>query len=585
MSALRHVSITRMTFVSTILLALLAAFSAAMTYSATSTLGGRMTQSAERIVPTLQTLAAVRSSILETRLGMAKRAMATSETELASYNADRLRGAEAVDKHLAALKPLLSGAAEQAMYEETASAWNEYRTRSAEMGQFALAETDKAHALVVALAPVGARLGKALDAQIGFARAVSNAANTETVKVVGGLRTQAVALIGLALLISAVTLVVIRQRLSKPLEKLVDAMQDMAGGNLDRAIPGETLQDEIGNVSRALAAIKRGVAARSAAEAQGQMAVQRQIVGALGEALSALQHGQLTATLDQPFPGQYERIRADFNDAMGTLVNLIARVTDAAQRVGCGASEISSAAVDLAARAERQAASLEETAAAMRQLTHSANSTAHTATEASKLAQDAQRRARDSGATMKSTVEAMNQIAESSHRMEEIVGLIEGIAFQTNLLALNAGVEAARAGEAGKGFAVVATEVRALAQRSSEAAKDITGIIQSSARDVLQGVAMITQANDTLLEIEASTEQLSVMIEDISVASRNQSATIMQVDAAMANMDRSTTQNAAMVEEASAAAHSLQADADAMNRLVAHFEVGKAGVRRLPMAA
>ena len=176
---------------------------------------------------------------------------------------------------------------------------------------------------------------------------------------------------------------------------------------------------------------------------------------------------------------------------------------------------------------------------------------------------------------MAHAVEAMNQIAESSRKMGEIVGLIEGIAFQTNLLALNAGVEAARAGEAGKGFAVVATEVRALAQRSADAAKDITGIIQSSGRDVVQGVAMISQTQAALNQIVTSTQDLSEMINHIATASREQSASIMQVDAVVADMDRNTQQNAALVEQSTAAARSLAHEANTMGTLVEHFDVGE----------
>jgi len=551
-------------------------------------LGGRLANSADRIVPGMQSLASIRSSILETRLGMAKRVMATSEAEMREYNEDRERSAATVNKQLADHLRLVNGTAEtaqMAQIRQVASIWDEYRSKSSQMGRFSLTERERAHDLVIALAPVGARLGKALDDAIAYSGSVSTSANQQAKAMVARYQLLATALIVWAAVLSGFMLLVLWQRLSKPLTKLVDAMQDMANGDLDRPIPGEELTDEVGKVCQALGAIKRGVAARSAAEAESQMAVQREVVEALGNALSALQNGRLTAMISRPFPGNYERLRADFNDALTTLVELITQVSDAAQRVGNGASEISSAAADLADRTERQAANLQETSTAMRELTLSANSTAQTAAEASKLAHDAQNCARDSGDTMKSTVEAMNQIAESSQRMEEIVSLIEGIAFQTNLLALNAGVEAARAGEAGRGFAVVATEVRALAQRSSDAAKDITGIIQSSGRDVLQGVAMISQTSATLAQIEASTAQLSVMIEDISVASRNQSATITQVDAAVANMDRSTTQNAAMVEEASAAARSLSTDASAMTALVDRFDTGTNHEIRLPKAA
>ena len=175
---------------------------------------------------------------------------------------------------------------------------------------------------------------------------------------------------------------------------------------------------------------------------------------------------------------------------------------------------------------------------------------------------------------MHQTVEAMNQIAASSQKMEEIVGLIEGIAFQTNLLALNAGVEAARAGEAGRGFAVVATEVRALAQRSSDAAKDITDIIKSSGRDVAQGVTMIGQTQAALAQIVISTQELSDMIETIAAASREQSNTILQVDSAVSNMDRTTQQNAALVEQSSASARSLSTEANGLSGLVRQFDIG-----------
>jgi methyl-accepting chemotaxis protein len=245
--------------------------------------------------------------------------------------------------------------------------------------------------------------------------------------------------------------------------------------------------------------------------------------------------------------------------------------------VSNGANEISAAASDLATRTEGQAASLEESSAAVRELTHSATSTAQTAAEASNLARAAQSSAKGSGDTMNQTVAAMSQIAESSRKMEEIVGLIEGIAFQTNLLALNAGVEAARAGEAGKGFAVVATEVRALAQRSSDAAKDITAIIQSSGRDVAQGVTMIGQTQAALTQIVASTQELSDMIEAIATASREQSTSILQVDSAVAAMDRSTQQNAALVEQSSAAARSLSSEASALTGLVQRFDIGSGG--------
>ena len=414
---------------------------------------------------------------------------------------------------------------------------------------------------------------------------LSKTANAEAKAAVGTFKFLSITLILFSLALAAGIVLLFRHRLSAPLTKLIDAMQEIAGGNIDHAIPGEDLTDEVGDIGRALASIKLSVAARSAADAESQMAVQRKVVGALGEGLSALKAGRLTASINEPFPGEYERLRADFNDALATTADLIRQLADTAHSVSNGANEISSAASDLAMRTERQASSLAESSAAVRNLNKSASGTAKTATDANALARSAQNSANGGGDSMTQTVAAMNQTAESSRRMEEIVGIIEGLAFQTNLLALNAGVEAARAGEAGRGFAVVATEVRALAQRSTDAAKDIGSIIQSSGRDVVQGVTMIGQTQTALTEIVASTQELSEMIESIAVAARDQSATITQVSSVVEDMDRSTQQNAALVEQSSAAARSLLNQAGAMNELVGRFEYEATGYGQMRRAA
>lgn len=212
----------------------------------------------------------------------------------------------------------------------------------------------------------------------------------------------------------------------------------------------------------------------------------------------------------------------------------------------------------------------------MRQLSTTVAQTAQTAKEASDTARETSNEAQSSGNTMAHAVAAMEEISKSSQRMQEIVALIEGIAFQTNLLALNAGVEAARAGDAGRGFAVVASEVRSLAQRSSDAAKEITAIIQTSGRDVGNGVRMIGDTQGALGQIVERTSRLSGMIETIARSAEEQAAAIRQVDSVVSDMDRITQANAALVEEATAASRSLSNEANALGGLVGKFAVGNA---------
>jgi len=372
----------------------------------------------------------------------------------------------------------------------------------------------------------------------------------------------------------AILFFVLSRGVVAPLARMTQAMADMADGNLDREVPDTELDNEVGDIGRALVAIKTSVAARARTEGESQMAAQRQVVSALGNGLSNLKAGRLGEPITQSFPQDYEVLRNDFNDTSATMAEVMRKITQSVQTVRSGAGEIAAAASDLARRTASQAASLEESSAAVRELTESVTNSARTASDATGLARNAHAAATSSGELMVGAVTAMTEIDHSSRQMEEIVGLIEGIAFQTNLLALNAGVEAARAGEAGKGFAVVATEVRALAQRSSDAAKDITAIIKGSARNVTVGVEMINQNQASLGTIISITADMAKLISDLALASKEQALSIHQVEAVVDEIDRITQQNAALVEQSTAASRSLAMEADGLGALVERFDVG-----------
>ncbi|MDR6788721.1 methyl-accepting chemotaxis protein [Sphingomonas sp. BE138] len=251
-------------------------------------------------------------------------------------------------------------------------------------------------------------------------------------------------------------------------------------------------------------------------------------------------------------------------------------VMRASKDINSGASDIRSASDDLSQRTEQQAASLEETAAAMEEITSTVRRTATDAAEADKIVSTARREAAASGEVVRRAVEAMSGIERSSSEISEIISVIDAIAFQTNLLALNAGVEAARAGDAGKGFAVVASEVRALAQRSADAAKDVKVKINASTEQVDLGVGLVDEAGKALQTINLRIGEISSLMAGISAAAEQQAIGLQQVNTAVGEMDNVTQQNAAMVEEATAAARSLASEADALSRQVSRFTVDAA---------
>jgi methyl-accepting chemotaxis protein len=313
----------------------------------------------------------------------------------------------------------------------------------------------------------------------------------------------------------------------------------------------------------------RNDAERAAAERE-----QAEVVGALADGLRRLSEGDLTAVIDAEFRGAYARIKDDFNSATRSLGSALSSVLQATGAIRGGSDEIATASDDLSRRTEQQAASLEETAAALDQITATVRRSADGAKQASEVASGARSEAQRSGEVVTQAVAAMHDIQQSASQISNIIGVIDEIAFQTNLLALNAGVEAARAGEAGRGFAVVASEVRALAQRSAEAAKEIKALISASTQQVERGVKLVGDTGQALTAIVGRVAEIDGLVSDIAVSSQEQATGLGQVNTAVNQMDQVTQQNAAMVEEATAAAAQLKREALDLAAMLAKFDVG-----------
>jgi methyl-accepting chemotaxis protein len=352
----------------------------------------------------------------------------------------------------------------------------------------------------------------------------------------------------------------------RAITRMSAAMAGLAQGQLDTQIPYESRGDEIGQMARAVGVFKaQAVQNRSNAETADQ------VIKSLGHALENLSSGNLAHRIDTPFPGDLDRLRGHFNTAADSLAETISSVKRGTDGIKSGTEEIAQASDDLSRRTENQAANLEETAAAVAEITATVKKTASGAVHARSVVTAAKDEADRSGDVVRKAVEAMQGIEKSSQKITQIIGVIDEIAFQTNLLALNAGVEAARAGDAGRGFAVVASEVRALAQRSADAAKEIKNLLSTSANQVEQGVHLVAETGTSLKQIIERVAEINGIVAEIAASAEQQASGLQEVNTAVDQMDQVTQQNAAMVEQATAATRTLTQQSGELARLVSRF--------------
>lgn len=396
-------------------------------------------------------------------------------------------------------------------------------------------------------------------------------------------------------LLAIVGALMLVETLRGPLRRVTEVMTRLASGDLEVRIEGRERGDEIGDMVRSVSVFRDAAlenvrleqeanAAREASAAEQEQRAaerarvsneQRQALSALSDVLHLLAEGDLEREMSDNLPADFVDMARTYNQAVRTLRATLADVRAVADDINSGTGNLAASADDLARRTEQQAAALEQSTRALRQLSDLVKSTAGSAQRTAQSVNQTEAFASQSGQVVTSAIQAMGEISRSSEKISTIIGVIDEIAFQTNLLALNAGVEAARAGEAGRGFAVVAQEVRELAQRCANAAKEIKGLISASAQQVSNGVHLVEQTGTALSEIIAHIGTVQKLVSDISSATGEQSVGINEVSQALGEVEMITQRNAAMVEENTAEIHGLRGRVEALSDKIEHFKTGQ----------
>ncbi|MCB6180182.1 methyl-accepting chemotaxis protein [Rhodobacter sp. Har01] len=418
-------------------------------------------------------------------------------------------------------------------------------------------------------------LTQPLDVAFGNWTLVVELDQTEHLAGVVAFRNWVLGFVGFGLVVGLALGLGASRGITRPLSSVLRSIDQVAGGDYAAEIPVADRRDEIGRLGRSVMEFRDKLAAGEALEAKRarDWGAQETVTRKMTAALESLAAGDLTCTLEDRFPYGFEPMRANFNKTLITLREMLVVVVQNADEMHTRAEVISEATEDLSKRTENQAATLEQTAAALDELTASVRSAADGAAEVETVVRNARDEATANGKVVRDAVDAMAEIKRSSDGISQIIGVIDDIAFQTNLLALNAGVEAARAGEAGRGFAVVASEVRALALRSSDAAKQIKQLVSDSSVQVHSGVALVNQAGKALAGILEHVGSIAELVSSIAVGAREQSAGLGEINVGVTELDKVTQKNTAMVDEASAATAALKQTARDLQAQVARFKL------------
>lgn len=545
--------------------------------------------------PRLQVTQQLEGAASDYRISEALRILSVSPEMGDHADQDLRANADLFTAKLTEYRGLLRPHESTAAIDNIASLWTDYVSSNVQMRQ--LAKDNKANEAADRYRNSASKfylLTSALDDISKYNSDQSSNAST-TAKRTGVQAIYGVLItLGVASIATVLTGVFFEKKVWSVLVRLAGVMQTLARGDLTAEISDTDRRDEVGEMARAVQVFKdNGLEMqRLGQEAEAQKrtaeAAQREhddlaatseaerdfVVSQIAGGLEALSNGDLTFRLSAEFAPAFEKLRSDFNSAVENLQETMTVISHGAGGIHSSTEEISRASDNLARRTEKQATSLEEVAAALEQITTTVRTSAERAKQAKAAVASATANADRSGEVVRSAVGAMSEIERSAQQISEIIGVMDEIAFQTNLLALNAGVEAARAGEAGRGFAVVAQEVRALAQRSTAAAREIKALISSSGGQVSAGVKLVGETGRVLEQIATQVSEVNGAIGDIALAAEEQASSLLQINTSVSQMDKVTQQNAAMAEESTAASHSLAQETNELARLIGQFDLG-----------